>query len=155
MASFQNGEAGDSTAKPLDNEPAGALLIKKRTLLRELLKITREAAISVPSKDSAPDNEADAFIALYDSRGSLLSELSSVQKILSESGINDSDRALSNECDMLVKKITELDKSNLNAGKQIFNGVKDSIRRINMTKSINSRYANPNLMGGHMLDNKN
>jgi hypothetical protein len=136
-------------------ESGSALLLKKRALLEEILKITESAEFSEnPGQNT--DAETEAFIELYDRRESVVAELMQTQKLMAGLGpLTQEDRAVSDRCDELLARIIKLDKRNQGIGKEMFKNVRANIKRINQGRAASLKYANPSATDGHMLDNKN
>jgi hypothetical protein len=140
---------------PVPDESGSALLLKKRALLEDILKITESAVFSEGEAPNS-DEETEAFIELYDKREAVVAELMSTQKLLAGAGpLSQEDRTVSAACDRMLERILELDKRNKSIGKGMYDNIKDNIKRINQGRAASLKYNNPNVTDGYMLDNKN
>ncbi len=124
------------------------LLQKKHDMLSELLRVTK--LVDLTGDNDKFQSEADDFVFLMEKREKMLNEITSLNdKILSSrySSFANSDDTFSKEVnetvsktDELINDIMRLDKLNNVKASAIFNKLKNSIKEINMGKSINTAY---------------
>ena len=109
----------------------------KLRLLKEMLRLTSELTIS-GIKENA-DAEAEKYVSLISKRETMLEEIKSIDSKLRLNPAKLNTEA-AEECDSVIRKIIELDKTNNEKARSVYAHLKETIKGINMGKNISNVY---------------
>ena len=141
------------------------LMGQKYDILVYMLDITKKEVFTGDA-DKA-ENEANAFVALYQKRTNVMSRLEKIEDAMSlldpldEEDAEDEDfqrqvNDFKSKMKALAKEMLDLDKSNVGAYEKLSAHLKGSMKQVSQTRDLNSRYIDDyHLDNGRILDQRN